>query len=154
MTKERLRRYRSIKAERAQIQRLLQELEERDQELWTTMTAATAVPGDGMPHAHANKADDKLVKLIGKRAELSEKRKELQRRYTAMLVDLDAEQLTVEDAIRSLPEKEQKVLRCYYLEGMTWEEVCVAVNYSWRQTHRLHSAALERLRKKAEEEGY
>jgi hypothetical protein len=28
---------------------------------------------------------------------------------------------------------------------MTWEEVCVRIGYSWRQTHNIHSRILDKL---------
>lgn len=34
------------------------------------------------------------------------------------------------------------LLRYRYIHGMTWERVAVAMNYSWRQTIRLHGTAL------------
>lgn len=59
------------------------------------------------------------------------------------------ELLAIEQAIDRLPVRERAILRRYYLQGMTWEEVCVAEHYSWRQVHRIHARALERLREDA-----
>jgi hypothetical protein len=36
-------------------------------------------------------------------------------------------------------------MRHRYLEGLTWEKVCVEMNYSWRQTHNIHARALDKL---------
>jgi hypothetical protein len=38
------------------------------------------------------------------------------------------------------------LIRLYYIDGLTWEKVCVDINYSWRQTHRLHSEALKKIK--------
>lgn len=39
-------------------------------------------------------------------------------------------------------EDEQTLLRLRYIIGLSWEEVAVAIGYSWRQTHRIHGDAL------------
>jgi hypothetical protein len=36
-------------------------------------------------------------------------------------------------------------MRHRYIDGKSWEEVCVAISYSWRQTHNLHDQALNKL---------
>ena len=40
---------------------------------------------------------------------------------------------------------ERRLIRCRYLEGKTWEQVCIEMNYSWRQVHRIHGRVLEKL---------
>ncbi|MBQ3065357.1 MAG: hypothetical protein IJC98_03875 [Clostridia bacterium] len=35
--------------------------------------------------------------------------------------------------------------RYRYIDGLSWENVCEKMNYSWRQTHRIHSAMLDKL---------
>jgi hypothetical protein len=35
------------------------------------------------------------------------------------------------------------IIRKKYIELKKWEEICVEIGYSWRQTHRLHSNALK-----------
>lgn len=42
-------------------------------------------------------------------------------------------------------EDEKSVLRMRYIKGVQWEDICVAIKYSWRQTHRIHSNALKNL---------
>ena len=41
--------------------------------------------------------------------------------------------------------KARELMRCRYLDGMDWEDVCEAINYSWSQTHRIHGKALNDL---------
>ena len=54
--------------------------------------------------------------------------------------------LSIENKIADMEDGlECDVLRNYYIKGMKWEEVCVAIGYSWRQTHRIHSRALQNL---------
>lgn len=43
-------------------------------------------------------------------------------------------------------EDEKSVLRLRYIKGAQWEDICVAIRYSWKQTHRIHSRALKNLK--------
>lgn len=38
--------------------------------------------------------------------------------------------------------REFLALKVYYIDMMTWEEVCVELHYTWRQTMRIKKAAL------------
>ena len=59
----------------------------------------------------------------------------------------------VETLIASLDSPTQRdLLRYRYIDGLTWEAVCVAINYGWRQAHNLHGAALDKLLEKCEQE--
>ena len=57
-----------------------------------------------------------------------------------------------EKAIEALEPTARMLLRFRYIDGLPWEEVCVRMNYSWRQTHRMHSKALEALKEGEEHE--
>jgi len=80
------------------------------------------------------------------------KQDELERLYQQKLADLIEEQLRVEKAIESLDPVERMLMRLHYLDGLTWEEVAVEISYSWRQVHRIHSRALDKLSEEDEEE--
>ena len=41
--------------------------------------------------------------------------------------------------------RHRKILRARYIDGMTFEEIAVAIKYSWKQTRRLHAAALVKM---------
>ncbi|MBO5917248.1 MAG: sigma-70 family RNA polymerase sigma factor, partial [Oscillospiraceae bacterium] len=58
---------------------------------------------------------------------------------------LAAAQAAIEDRIEALEPRARKLMRHRYIEGLSWEEVCVAMCYSWRQTHNIHGAALDAL---------
>ena len=73
--------------------------------------------------------------------------------YRDKLDRMAEELIAIEQAIDRLPVRERAILRRYYLQGMTWEEVCVAEHYSWRQVHRAHSAALQKLEEAEKEIG-
>ena len=130
--KKKLRRYLDIKAERAQIA-----------EQYNALADPRGANLDGMPKGPGS--GDPL-------AGITEKRRGLLKRYAAKLAELDAAQAEIEDMIESLEPKERTIFRHRYLEGLGWEEVCVAVNYSWRRTHDIHSQALDKLLEKYGEE--
>lgn len=63
---------------------------------------------------------------------------------------LAEEMLAIESAIDGLDPDDRNLIRLYYINGLTWEEVCVSIGYSWSQTHRIHARALKRLADAAE----
>ena len=71
---------------------------------------------------------------------------ELQERYEAKITEMTKEMLLIEEAIDALEPTARMLLRYRYLDGLKWEEVCVRMNYSWMQTHRIHANALNQLR--------
>jgi DNA-directed RNA polymerase specialized sigma24 family protein len=72
---------------------------------------------------------------------------ELQKRYLEKIDELAAEQLAIEQAIETLDGTLRSLMRFRYIDGLVWEEVCVKMNYSWRQIHNLHGRALRELAK-------
>lgn len=134
MTKERLRNYLDLKREERQLKEQLENIEAalyypKAQRLTDMPTGSSA--GSAM--------EDMAAKHL-----------ELQERYRAKLAELAAELLAIEEAIESLDSTARTLLRYRYIDGLAWEEVCVKMCYSWRQTHRLHSKALEELRQREE----
>ena len=71
---------------------------------------------------------------------------ELQERYEAKIAEMTKEMLLIEAAIDALDPTARMLLRYRYLDGLKWEEVCVRMNYSWMQTHRIHANALNQLK--------
>lgn len=133
MTKERLRAYRALKQERDQICSLIEEIEA---ELYSPkIPRLDAVPGGGQKVGGVTPTDAKI-----------DKRDELLTLYAEKCGQLDAELLAIEQAIDSLEPREKTLLRLHYVQGLTWENVCVEMNYSWRQVHRIHAKALEKLK--------
>lgn len=133
MTKEELRSYRGIKREAIQIRHLLDELE-------SAMTSPKTSKFDSAPRGGT--PDGNALERMAERHE------ELLSRYNAKLDELIRAQLEIEDAIRALPECERTLIRFKYIQGMTWEQVCVEMSYSWKQIHRIHARALQMLRGK------
>lgn len=53
----------------------------------------------------------------------------------------------IKNAIERLPTADEREVMSYrYLELMSWEDICVIVSLSWRQTHYIHSRALENIK--------
>ena len=93
--------------------------------------------GDGMPHStdirdlsdYAAKIDEIEQDLISARYKRICLFQEVQRRIE-----------TMEN------EREKDLLTYRYIRGMKWEEICVVMNYKWRQIHRIHSSALANIK--------
>lgn len=135
MTKERLRKYRDLRLELNQIEQKVETME-------STLFSPKIQRITGMPSAPSGDGNAK-ESLMAEHIELLEY-------YKVKKAELKAEQLAIEKAIESLEYRDRTVLRLYYIDGLTWEQVCVLVSYSWRQVHNIHSAALTKLGKNEE----
>ena len=130
MTKERLRNYATLREEREQLRRQLEELE-------ATLYYPKIQRLTGMPSAPSK--ENPLELMVARHVELQE-------RYEAKIAEMTTEMLSIEEAIEGLDPTSRMLLRYRYLDGLKWEEVCVRMNYSWMQTHRIHANALNQLR--------
>lgn len=93
-----------------------------------------SVINDGMPHGSSHSDLSDYAAILDEQIELlKEERLEKVRCYQK-----------IERQIRQMEnEDEQEVLRLRYILGLKWEEVAVKMGYSWKQTHRIHSSALQ-----------
>ena len=130
--KERLSAYLSARKEHQQVTERLATLEAR-------MVNVGAQVIDGMPRGGSG--HDPMPDLLDAKTKLVE-------RYRALAETLIRSQIAIEEAIAELDSTERMVMRHRYIEGLTWEQVCVAMDYSWRQTHNIHARALDRLAEK------
>ena len=132
MTKERLRRYLWLKQEREQIVQKMQEIEATI--YFPKIQRMTGMPGSG--NKEGNPQEPLTIQHI-----------ELRDLYLAKTKELLTELLSIERAIESVTEpRHRTLLRHRYIEGLKWEEICVAMGYEWSQIHRLHGEALAMLR--------
>lgn len=138
MTKEELQRYRAIVHERKMVALELEEL--RALLYGVRSPVITGLPGSSVRRRSTIEANV---------SEYTEDLQALEEHYQELGARLLRQQLAIEKAIDSLEPTARLLLRHRYIEGMKWEEICVAMNYSWRQTHRLHNAALRDLRGEA-----
>lgn len=133
MTKERLRQYQQLKFEKERMEEKLEELE-------AAMVSPRTQELNAMPKAQQPTAGSIMDKLIEQHLAL----KDL---YASKLRELNDTLMDIETAIESLTDPtERNLMRLRYIDGLRWEEVTVAIGYSWQQTHRIHARALERLR--------
>lgn len=111
----------------------LKSLEDQLQSLRETEESAKIPSISDMPKAH-NQTDlsDVMVRI-----------EEVYTKIVRLRAECIKRKLEIEDKIADMPDGiEADILRKRYLEFKSWEEICVELNYSWRQTHRLHSNAL------------
>jgi len=128
MTKNELKQY-------MWIQQNIKYLKDKLLEFETTATN-TNTRLDDMPKGSPSK--DKLERIVCKIIEVQEEiNKEVIRGYNKIK--------EIEDSISSLEEREKQIVRLRYFEGLKWEKICVEMNYSWRQIHRLHSDILKKM---------
>lgn len=95
-----------------------------------------SVVNDGMPKG--SKQSD-LSEYIAKADELIQKLKNERFKKIKLMDDILYSISVLED------DDEKSVLRLRYIKGVRWEDICVAIDYSWKQTHRIHSRALKNL---------
>jgi len=128
MTKMQLQRLYWIKKNIKKLEDRLAELE----------AEATRVTTQISPGRRGTRKDDKISDVVSKIVELQDEiNYQLKRAY--------AIEKEIETAIRSLPEREAYLIRLRYIDLMSWEQICVEMNYQWAQVHRIHASALKLL---------
>lgn len=93
-----------------------------------------SVVNDGMPHGSSHSDLSDYVAILDEQIELLKKER-LEKVRCYQKIERQIRQMENED--------EQEVLRLRYILGLKWEEVAVKMWYSWKQTHRIHSSALQ-----------
>lgn len=66
-------------------------------------------------------------------------------RYNAKLIECTELIYEFETALEKLGSRERRLMRMYYIDGMTWEQVCVEMNLSWTNLHRVRRKAIEKI---------
>ena len=126
MTKEDLKEYTSIKKELEQIQFKLKELEERKSSIKSMIISDINVQT-----SHNNNSIENLLIKIEE--------------YNKKEIELYNKQLEIENCINSLDATERIIARSRYIEGKTFEQIAVDLNYSWRHTVRIHGKILQKI---------
>lgn len=127
MTKARLRAYRDLKLERDRLEIMVSAME----------YGLNGISMDGMPRS------GKVSDPTGNQAVEHTQVRDL---YLQKVAELNQALIEIEEAIARLEPIERTLIRLYYVEGLTWEQVCVAIHYEWAQTHRIHAKALAKLK--------
>ena len=131
LVKQRLNSYQHVQMERRQLLDQIYRLEAK-------LTAPGAQNMDGMPRSSGN--GDALARGVAKLADLRDL-------YNSKRVELTQAQIDIEHLIEHLDPIERVIARYRYIDGMHWEQICVKISYSWRQTHRIHSGLIDKLAK-------
>ena len=127
MTKEELKQYRHLGLELERlddtIARLQSEIESPKCQIITDM------PRGGNPPT----MEDKIAKLLDIQ--------DVYNRQWDKLIDLRRQ---IELAIVSVKDSRERTLLGYrYIDGLSWEEICVKMHYEWDSIHRIHRLALK-----------
>lgn len=130
MTKRELQRYTKMDTELKRIEEQMDRLE--SQLINPKIPTISDMPRGGQ----CADMGDKIVKLI-----------DLKNLYNKRWDKLIDERMRIEKVIDSLEDSTERALIGYkYIDGLTWEEVCVKINYSYRHTTRLHGEILNKMR--------
>lgn len=66
--------------------------------------------------------------------------------YKEKELNLIKQQIKIEKAISKLDDPtDRNIIRLKYLDGHTWEKICVILNYSWNGIHKKHRKILEKI---------
>ena len=94
----------------------------------------TGINYDGMPHTHNDSDLSDYAAMIDK-----ELRRYMKARYRRVMLCKE-----ISDKIERMDNEDEKdVLTYRYIRLMKWEDICVKINRSWKQTHRIHARALK-----------
>ena len=130
MGKEELMQYKTIKVEIKQLKERIKELEERKTSIKSQVIT-------DMPTGNGEGTDilSLIVMIEDAETELIQKEKQL-------IATMNKIEHTIDNVENSL---DRCILRARYKECKAWEQICVELNYSWRQIHRLHSNILKKI---------
>ena len=93
-----------------------------------------SVNNDGMPHSHGNNDLSGYVALLDE-----EEKRYTKARYERIKLCRD-----ISDKIECMENEDEKdVLMYRYIKLMKWEDICVRMDISWKQVHRIHARALK-----------
>ena len=131
MTKAELQEYGQIQTDCISLKYKLDEM--RSRMIFPKIPVLTGMP-------HGTTMEDRMAKSIAEYLEASQQ-------YADKLDELTERLNYIEACINQLPTtRERTLLRNRYINGMKWEEICVAMNYSWQHLHRIHALALLHIR--------
>ena len=113
-------------------------IEEKIECLESKKTSIKSMIIDDMPKSEPEQ--DRLGQLLIQIEELIDLYNEKQDK-------LLKQQLEIENCIDKLDSSlERNIMRLRYLESMKWEKICVEVNYSWENVHRIHRKILSKIK--------
>lgn len=131
MTKEELKEYIETKRE-------IKIIEEKIEFLKEKKTSIKSMIIDDMPKPEPEQ--DRLGDLLGEIEELIDI-------YNKKQDKLFKQQMKIEKCIDKLEDSiDRNIMRLKYIDGYTWERICVIIGYSWNGIHKKHRKILEKIR--------
>lgn len=131
MTKEELKEYIETKRE-------IKIIEEKIEFLKEKKTSIKSMIIDDMPKPEPEQ--DRLGDLLGEIEELIDI-------YNKKQDKLFKQQIKIEKCIDKLEDSmDRNIIRLKYIDGYTWERICVIIGYSWNGIHKKHRKILEKIR--------
>ena len=132
MTKEELKKFIENKREIEIIKDKLEYLEEKKTSIKSMIIED--MPKDG------NCDNDRIGDLLGEIEELINI-------YIEKELKLIKQQIQIEKVIEKLDDPiDRNIIRLKYLNGHTWEKICVILNYSWNGVHKKHKKILLKIK--------
>lgn len=132
MEKKELQEYIETKRELDIIKDKIEYLEEKK-------TSIKSMIIDDMPKGGSFE-NDRLGALLGEIEELLNI-------YNEKQIRLLKQQRAIENTIDKLEDAvDRNIMRLRYIDGYTWERLCVLMNYSWNGIHKKHRKILEKIR--------
>jgi len=132
MTKEELKEYIETKRE-------IKIIEEKIEFLKEKKTSIKSMVITDEPRG-CNSESDRLGELLGEIEELIDVYNKKQDR-------LFKQQIKIEKCIDKLEDSiDRNIMRLKYIDGYTWERICVIIGYSWNGIHKKHRKILEKIR--------
>jgi DNA-directed RNA polymerase specialized sigma subunit len=112
---------------------------EYERELELIDSVRSTLGGDGMPHGSgvSRRTEDAAVRLADKAM-----------RWKMAQVEAIEKRQEVFELIHDVEGTEGEILYERYINLRRWEDICVVIHLSWRQTHRLHGKALNLIEEK------
>ena len=132
MNRKTLQRCRNLRGEADQLEQELGRLE-------AIMTAPKVQSLTGMPRGAAP-VGSAVERMAIRHAELVDY-------YFDLWNDILSLQMSIEKAITALDPLERQLIRAYYIEGLSWEEISKQACYSRRHVGRIHAEAINKLEK-------
>lgn len=131
MTKDELKEYTETKRE-------IEIIKEKIEYLESKKTSIKSQIISDMPRGEAEQ--DRLGQLLIQIEELIDL-------YNEKFNKLFKQQVEIEKCIDKLEDPiDRNIMRLKYLEGYTWEKVCVELSYSWNGIHKKHRKILDKIR--------
>lgn len=123
-----------------QAYKLNEVIESDKEELETLRSLSESISGDmTQERVQTSASNDKLVNIISRIVDLENEIHD----EIAQLIELKKQ---IRDVINQLEDVNEKlVLKYRYLMFFRWEDIYDKLNYSARQTHRIHDSALEKV---------